>query len=489
MKLPDTPYMGFLDIEADGEGHRAPVTHDERNRGGRHGEKARGPVHLLVSGETGGGKTRRVLGPNILAWGPRPVVAMSSKGDMAELTIRQRAARGPVYLLDLSQEVRESQLKGVPVTKVSCDPCAVLSTDDEALDLADLLMETGALGAGDTSGGGDSGFWKALARRRLACFLRAAGWYPDPDTGERVWGGGVAWALDACENVGPDAAESTGGVGVSKDGLDHEAAEELDDPDTPTDLRTPNWSVAYLRVLLLGSRHAGSLLAAREMDQRQRDSIGINCQVALSAWAQDQVATGLPPFHPRMLEEEEVGATLYIVSPSNGAGATPAALTLVQIVNHWRRRVGALDPILFVLDEITNGSPLPAKRLLGWIGEGRGLGIRVCGAVQNTDQFALIWSDAALRVLRNIMPAVLILKGANEIELLERAVKMVRSQEVVGASTDAGGKASHSRQRVTPVDVADLTPQATGEGRLLLSGMQGVRVSLPDIAALGLVPA
>ncbi|MFJ7619815.1 type IV secretory system conjugative DNA transfer family protein [Rhodococcus erythropolis] len=484
MTLPDTPYAGWISIDTPG----STITHDERNEGLRNGDRAQGPVHLLVTGETGGGKTRRVLGPNILAWGPRPVVAMSSKGDMAELTIAKRAARGPVYLLDLSQEVRESQLQGMPVTAVSSDPCAAINTDDEALGMADLLMETGAIGSGDTGGGGDAAFWKALARRRLACFLRAGGWYPDPEQdGELVWGGGIAWALNACETVGPDAAEDTGGTHVVVEGLDEEAAEELDDPETPADLLTPNWSTTYLRVLLQGSRHAGSLLAAREMDQRQRDSIGINCQVAMSAWAQDQVATGLQPFHPRMLEQP--GATLYMVSPSTGAGATPAALTLVQIVNHWRKRVGRLDPILFVLDELTNGSPIPAKRFLGWVGEGRSLGIRICAAVQNTDQFALIWSEAALRVLRNIMPGILVLKGANEVELLERAVKTARSEEVVTASLDASGSASHSRQRAGGVDLADLTPQRTGEGRLLLSGMQGVRVSLPDVASLGLVDA
>ncbi|KJQ99780.1 type IV secretory system conjugative DNA transfer family protein, partial [Gordonia sihwensis] len=474
------PYAGWIRVAPGADGKQSPITHDERNEGRRHGDRALTPPHLIVSGETGGGKTRTVLGPNLVAWGPRPAVAMSSKGDFAELTIKRRAAAGPAYLLDLSGEVRESELQGVDVTRVRCDPCANLTSDDEALDLADLLMETGSLGAGDGGGGGDAAFWKALARRRLACFLLAGGWRPDPDRrGQRIWGGGVEWALNACETVGPDSAESTGGTGVTSEGLDEDAIDETDE-----DLDAPNWTNAYLRCLAIGTRHAPSLLAARAMDEKQRDSIGINCQVAMSSWALEAVATGHTAFEPAMLDKP--GATLFIVSPSTGAGAVPASLTLVQIVNYWRKRVGDLDPILFVLDEVTNGSPIPAKRFLGWLGEGRSLGIRICAAVQNSDQFSLIWSESALRVLRNVAPAVLILPGANEMELLERAARFAIPEERVTASVGADGRASHARDRAQSIEVADLVPRKRGTGRLLLSGMQGVAVDLPDISVLGL---
>mgnify|MGYP000491090758 CR=1 FL=1 len=477
--LPDTPYAGFIRVEPAPDGHRYPIQHDERNEGKSHGDLAATAYHLLIAGETGGGKTRTCLVPNLISWGPRPAVAMSSKGDFAELSIRRRAEGGPVFLMDLSGEVRESELKGAPVTRVSCDPCANLTSDNEALDLADLLMETGAIGAGDTGGGGDAAFWKALARRRLACFLLAAGWRPDRTRpGQRVWGGGIAWALNACETVGDAAAESTGGTGVTREGLDEDAvAASADD-----DLEAPNWRSAYLRCLALGSTHAPSLLAARAMDEKQRDSIGINCQVALSAWADTNVANGDAPFVPGMLTQ--AGATLFIVSPSTGAGATPAALTLVQIVNHWRKRVGKLDPILFVLDEITNGSPIPAKRFLGWIGEGRSLGIRVVGAVQSTSQFELIWSPAAVKVLRTIFPAFLILPGANEDELMERAAKYAKPDERGTANVGADGRASHGRDRIRSVEPADLIPRRTGEARLLLRGLQGVAVDLPDMSTL-----
>lgn len=483
----DEPYAGFIDVPA------GAVIQDENNEHCQAGDLARTEPHLLVTGATGKGKTRSVLGPNIIRWGARPVVAMSAKGDMAELTIRKRATRGPVYLMDLSGEVRESELQGVPVTRVRCDPCASITSDDEALDLADLLMETGALGSGDTGGGGgDAAFWKTLARRRLACFLLAGGWYPDPgQNGKLVWGGGVAWALNACETIGPDAAPPTGGTGITREGLDPDEVPEEDagvPEDQPVDLQTPNWSTAYLRCLLLDSWHAPSLLAAREMDPKQRDSIGINCQVAMSAWSLRSVANDHPAFDPAMLAADP-GATLYLVSPAEGGAAPAASLTLVQIVNYWRHRVGQLRPVLFVLDEVTNGSPIPAKRFLNqWVGTGRSLNIRLCCAAQNTDQFGLLWgNDHALRVLRNTFPAILVMLGANEQELLERAAKSALPEERVTASVDASGKASHSRERVQSIEMADLIPRRRSEGRLLLSGMQGVKVRLPDISKTDLL--
>ncbi|WP_299487233.1 type IV secretory system conjugative DNA transfer family protein [uncultured Gordonia sp.] len=453
--LPDEPYAGLIDVAP------GAIITSEANAGLSAGDVARTAPHLLVTGQTGGGKTRSVLGPNIIRWGSRPVVAMSSKGDMAELTIRKRAQHGPVYLMDLSGEVRESELRGIDVTRVRCDPCAMITTDDEALDLADLLMETSDGG----EGGGDSQFWKNLARRRLAAFLRAGGTYPNAD-GEPTWGGGVAWALAACEDVG-------------------DVEDKGPDPDAPVDLVTPNWDVAARRCAMLSSSHTQSLLAAKKMDARQRDSIGINCQSALAPWALQSLAeNSAPAFLPEMLEAR--GATLFLVSPMGGAAAPAASLVLVSIVNHWRKRVGKLRTILFVLDEFTNGSKIPAKRALGWIGEGRSLGVRLCMAVQGTSQIALLWGEAATKVLREICPAILVLPGPLEKDLMDGAAWAALPEERVTASRDASGRVSQGREKLER-SAAELIPRRKGEGRLLLSGLEGVKVSLPDIAATDLL--
>lgn len=450
--MSDQPYAGLLYVPDGG------VIDDEANAGRRHGQVAKTAPHLLVSGRTGLGKSRSVLAPNILRWGARPVVAMSSKGDLAELTIRKRAERGPVFLVDLSGEVRESELRGVNVTRVMADPCALIDNDDDALSIASLLIET-------SSDEGEGGFWAKLALRPLAAILRAGGWFSHPLTGERTWGGGIAWAMRAADDPGPDQ------------GSEEQAKKEVDDV---YDYESPNWNVAFARCDAAGSGLARAILSAKAKDPRQRDSVAINMQVALTPWSMSGVSSGHTPFRPAMLAAR--GATLFIVSPMTGAAGPVAAMTLVQIVDFWRKRVGQLDEIMFVLDELPNGAPIPAKRFRGWIGEGRGLGIRVVAAVQATSQFTGIWKDADVNILRDIFPAVLILPGAPEKELLESAAEMGGMEERTTGSTGADGGTSQSRDRFDALTASDLRPRRKGEGRLLLSGMPGVRVKLPDIA-------
>lgn len=463
--LTDEPYAGFIDAKPGPDGV-APIIMDPTNRGRKHGDLASTMPHLFVPGGTGAGKSRRVLAPNIIRWAGKPCVALSSKDDLVALTIAKRAQRGPVFLLDLAGTVRQSALKGVPVTKVRVDPCALISTDNEALKMADLLL---AIGGGTD---GDNKTWADQARRPLTTILRAGGHYPDPtDSRKKVWGGGIAWALDAAEDPGP------------------EQMPDLDGDELP-DLREPNWNSAYLRSLLQGSRHAKSLLALKRKDPKLRDSVGISIANAMNAWSDDDVAGfGLPAFTPDMLDEP--GSTLFIVSPMVGDAGAAVSTLLVRCVEHWRRHVedvenGVRPALLFVLDEFTNGSKIPAKFANAWVGEGRGIGIRTVLALQDSVQLEALWGPAEAKVMRKIMPATLILPGADEDEMLERAVKNTPGEERVTASVDASGKASQSRDR-TGLDTAALTPQRDGEGRLLLRGRAGVRVLLPDISKTDLL--
>ena len=463
----DLPYAGkVLEDQPADDGNGI-----DPNAGKHAGEFAVTAPHLMVLGKTGGHKTRSCLAPNVVIWGDRPVVAMSSKGDLAELTIRQRASRGPVYLLDLSGEVRDSELQGVDVTRIVSDPCALVSTDDEAMNMSTLLHSVGTLGAGGTGDSSDeSAQWKALATRPLANFLRAGGWLPNPDDpeGEPVWGGGINWALAAAEDIGGD---------VKDQGRE----------DGPIDLKTPNWDTAYRRSKgLLKSRHAQSLMAAKKRDPRQRDSVAINCLMALTPWTLESV-TGDGKgerFHPQKLERP--GATLYIVSPFDGSAAPAATAVVMQCINHWRKRVGQLQPLLMVLDELANGAPLPALPQI--VGEARGLGIRMVVGMQSSSQFEPRWGSAGLKILRDTFPAVLIYPGtgASEKEFLEDAAWTTGEEERTTSSTDATNKASRSRDRVEVQTAADLLPRRRGQARLLVAGGPGLFVSVPDIEATSL---
>lgn len=469
----DTPYAGLLmDDQPAGDG-----TSLEPNVGRNAGELVISAPHLLVVGKTGSRKTRSCLAPNVVIWGDRPVVAVSSKGDLAELTIRQRAKNGPVFLLDLSGEVRESELQGVDVTRVIADPCALVTNDDEAIAMAGLLLEIGAMSGNSGGGsGGDSAFWATLAKRMFAALVRAGGWFPNPEdpTGPMIWGGGIGWVLDAVEDSGSEvvAKSAKKGTGGSTES----------DEDEVFDLDSPNWDTAYLRATLLGSRHARSIMSAKKLDPKQRDSISINCRVATAAWVLDSVLGdgSEQPFHPSMLEAS--GATLFIVSPFSGAAAPAATATIMQCVDHWRKRVGQLDELLMVIDELPNGSPLPL--LAQMVGEARGLGIRLCCAMQATSQFEPRWGSAGLKILRDTFPAVLIYPGIGgaEKELLEDAAWSTGEEERSTSSTDHTGKASLSHDRVAARTAAELLPRRHGEARLLLSGGPGLLVRVPDIS-------
>lgn len=484
-EITDQPYAGLLDVPRTADGKPGIIT-EEANYGRTDGQIALTAPHLLVVGKTGSGKSRTVLTPNANRWGPRGLVVMSSKGDLSELTIRKRAQYGTQYVMDLSGEIRDGQIKGVPLTPVRIDPCAWIETDDEAMEMASLLMQIGDVGAGgDGQGSGDSAFWKSLARRRLACLLRAGGFYRDPDTREMVWGGGIAWALEAAENVGPDAAEGNG-RGLTQEGLDDEVDEvDENEEDAPLDMTTPNWTVAFTRAYSVGSRHADSLMAARAMDERQRDSIGINMQVAMGAWAMESTAApGAKVFNPSMLA---TGGTLHIVAGMDGAAPTVVSTVLIEIVRYWRKRVGQLEPVMFVLDEFVNGAQIPARYVNRWISEGRGLGIRAVLSLQSTKSLTRLWGQAAADELRAIMPAALILPGAGENQMLKDAAETTPPEERVVTTLDAGGRASQSRQLVQPTHAELLPPPRSrtdpkiSYGRLLLSGQAGVRVRLYDI--------
>lgn len=449
----DLPYAGLLAVDQ-------PTDPDSlnANQGRKRGQIAISAPHTLVCAKTGGGKTRGVLGHNIIMWGPRPVIALSSKGDLAELTIEKRARRGPVYLMDLSQEVRPDELKGVDVTHVVCDPCELVFDDDSAMQVASLLHQVGSLGAGGTGEASDeSAQWKSLATRPLAAFLRAGGWLVDPVTEEPFWGGGILWVLDAIDqmNKEPDAEED--------------------------DFESPNWDVAILRAeTMLESRHARTLTAAKEMDPKQRDSIAINLRMALTAWSLEAV-TGDgngTRFHPAMLEEP--GATLFVVGPQKHPAAAAATLVLSQAVVHWRKRVGQLPDLMFVLDELANGAPWP--NLATVITEARSIGCRVVAACQSTKQFKTNWGVVGAEDLMEAWPSVLILPGAAEKELLEQAAWWAGEAERSTSSTDSLGRASLSHDRAETITASDLLPRRKGQGRLLINGQPGVLVDLPDIS-------
>ncbi|GAA4525585.1 hypothetical protein GCM10023160_18700 [Brachybacterium paraconglomeratum] len=457
----DMPYAGLLREDQD------PLDYGI-NAGKKAGEVALSGWHMLLCGLTGSGKGRAVIMPGILMWGDQPVVAMSAKGDLVEGTIKKRAQRGPVYLLDLSEEVKESELQGVDVTRVVSDPCRLVNTDDEAMAMSDLLQATSKVGSASGGGGGNSDpTWENLAARPLAALLRAGGALPHPKTGEILDGGGISWVLEALDHM-PKKKEDGG----------------ADDP-TQKDLVTPNWSNAYRRAQgLLNSRHASAFHAVMTMSDKQRDSVAINMRNALKAWSLDTVAGDgtAAPFHPSMLEIP--GATLYIVSPMDGSAASAACAVIEQSIQWWRRNIGRDLPTLgLFLDELAQCAPLP--NLPAYVSILRGYNVRLLAALQNTEQLKRAYSDSWEEMLTTF-PSVLILPGTPEKQLLEQAAWFAGEDERITSSTQ-DGSVTRSTERTERFTSSELIPRRKGTARLLVGGQAGPLVDVPDIDATDLL--
>lgn len=404
--------------------------------------------HLLVSGPTGTMKTTGVLAPAALLWkGPRVIV--SSKTDYLEWLVRKGAAtRGPLYVMDLAGELHEdiSWLKGRRYTRVTADPTALISGSDDALAMASMLMKVGALGASDQAGGGggNDAFWQTIAAQPLAALLEAG----------KESGQGMTWTVRAIGTQEPPEVSEPGAV--------------------------PSWEEAYALVEDT-SFHADSLRSLMAQDPKMRDSVVATMRAGLAPWLLSTVrgGHGAVPFEPSMLEGPGE-PTLAIIAPADGVAAGAAVAAIETVIRHWRRGIDrGLDRVLLAIDELVNTAPLP--KLATYITEARGLGVAVIAAVQSTNQMKLRWGSDGAEVLREVFPAVLVLPGAPERDLLEAAAWQDGEEDVQRESIDHNNRRSISYERVQRTTPTSLLPTEIGTARLIIGGRKGHLVSLPGI--------
>lgn len=401
--------------------------------------------HVLVSGMTGSGKTLRVLVPGALLWrGPR--VLISSKTDFMKQTItRGLPGRGRTLVLDLADEVPwDADWMPEGVVRTVSDPTTLITGDDDAMAMASLLMRTGNIGASDTgqSGGGSESFWQTQTVGPLAALLMAG----------KASGGGIGWVVEAAGRATADEEH----------------------PDAPS------WTTAY-GLISETSRHAVSLLQVASQDAKLRDNITATMRSGLAPFLLDSVTgdSNAIPFDPTMLE----GAgepTLHIIAPADGVAAGAAVAVVETIIRHWRKGVEhGLPRVLLSIDEACNTCPIP--KLPTYVTEARGLGVACVIAVQSTHQMKLRWGEAGAEILREVFPAVLVLRGAPERELLEGAAWWTGERDVQRESINDKGERTITTERAPGLDAVDLLPRTVEEGRLLLGGQPGRMVRLPGI--------
>lgn len=411
-------------------------------------EQVRTGPHLLVSGPTGTMKTTGVLAPAAILWrGPRVIV--SSKTDFLGWLVKKGVAnRGPLYVLDLAGELHDdiSWLKGRSYTRVTADPTALIENSDDAIAMADTLMKVGALGASDQAGGGggNDAFWQTLASDSLAALLEAG----------KASGEGIGWTVKALRTLEPPEDSEPGSV--------------------------PSLAEAYSLVEET-SFHAEALRALKAQDPKMRDSVTATMKAGLAPWLLSTVRGDrrAVPFEPSMLEGSGE-PTLAIIAPADGVAAGAAAAAIETIIRHWRRGIDrGLDRVLLAIDELVNTAPLP--KLATYITEARGLGVAVVAAVQSTNQMKLRWGADGAEVLREVFPAVLVLPGAPERDLLEAAAWQDGEEDVQRESIDHNNRRSISTERVQRTTPTSLLPTEVGTARLIIGGRKGHLVQLPGV--------
>lgn len=380
-----------------------------------------------------------------------PVVAISSKPDLIDLTLEQRLAWGGfgrTYVLDLSGEVPDAVLPE-GVEKVVVDPVALIDSDDEALDLTSVLMKAGSAGA-SSSASGQSGdpFWETLATAPLAGILRAAG------------ADGIAWARAAVGRVAPISEE---------------------------DADQPSWMSAIDRLEAMGSTVLGEdLIDAASLEAKMRDSVRITMKSALAPWARSTVSgsRGERAFLPAMLEHPR--STLFVIAPATGVAAGAAVACVDAISAHWRAgqtRPNPLAHLLVACDEFCNTLPWSKAPIV--VTEARAMGIALLVAVQATSQFARRYGRDGMDELRDVFPAILLLTGAPEKEILDKAAWAHGRSERHKVATDHNGRQSQSSELVETFHGSDLLPKDIDHGRLL-RGSRPADAANPEVREAGL---
>jgi type IV secretion system protein VirD4 len=326
------------------------------------------------------------------------------------------------------------------------DPTALISTLEDAQATAETLLGMSSVGFGGSQArpAADNGMWENLAFAPLTCLLYAAS--------PAALGFGMEWVLEAAEDVSVPLQ-------------------------WPRQVTTePAWVTAALWCgnPLFEARVRGVL----SMVDKQRDSVKMTVTKALTAWLRSSIRDrDLPTFDPAVLDEP--GATLYVLSPSDGAVAPLAVTLMEQLIRRQRSKAvhGDRYPRLgLFLDELPN-TPLP--RILQYFAEARGLGVSICAAAQAGSQLDVVYGALQGRAIRDVVPATLLMYGAHEEELMRSAAfwagKSTRGVQSYDHNLDG---TTTSRQISSVFEPEELAPGHPGEARLLVRGTPGRLVEL-----------
>jgi type IV secretion system protein VirD4 len=400
----------------------------------------RSAAHVLVSGPTEAGKTRRILAPAAVLWGG-PTVVVSSKDDLLQYVLERRW--GPLALIDM-RPIR-TPVYPEELTRFRYDPTLTTCTPHEALAVAETIMQGTTLARGwGVNHVRDRGIWESRAIAPLGALLYAA----SPAGNSQ----GIEWVLRAVDNIDLDCANEPGW---------HQA----------------NSNCQGAEVLALGLRRLLEMA-----DPQLRDAVAVAMRAALTPWLRATLAAeqAAERFDPRFLDESQ--ATLFVLAPGDGTVATCVATLLDSLVRRWREKTAAhapLERLLMVVDDLPNTAPIPKLPCI--LGEGSGLGVNLIATVQASAQLDTVYGTTYAAELRDIFPATLIMYGAREAGLLGAAEMWsgLTTRRPETFSQIDGNSLLHA-ELGAGLKWQELLPRNRDEARLLVRGLLGSSMATPD---------
>ena len=360
------------------------------------------PAHTLVIGGTGSGKTRRWIAPAATFWAG-PTLVTSTKTELA--TLIDNAGRDVI-----SRGARK--LLWAPMTDVDIpgwervywDPVCEVTDVASAISVGSDLMSIFGL-----SSNSSDKFWESQGSVLLEPMLLAA----------HLINNDADWVFQKLVS-GSDSWKEV--IGILDAGNHRDISERV------IALMKAGASDGGRRIDS-ASASASSALASWRSPKMQRGELGI---LDLGSWARSS------------------GDTLLVVVPTEySAVLAPAVISLIDAAIRHAKKVneqlrsngqGQKNAYGIFMDEMANLSPLP--KLPNYLGELRGHGITLIGALQHSSQFKRwgVFSES----LSKSWPITLVHAMANEIELAHRVSQAHGMTQVKRVSTSRGRGGSSS---------------------------------------------
>lgn len=362
---------------------------------------------------------------NLILDAPGAVVTTSTRPDNAATTFyaRQRSG-GPVAVFD-PQRLAD----GIPAG-LRWSPIRGCGDPLTAMIRATGLAAATGLSAGDVESGG---FWEAKTRVALQALLHAAAL--DGRSPAELF----RWTLD------PSAAAEAVTILES----DPHAAAGWDD----------------------------ALGGVIDADPRTRDSIWQGVALSLAALADPRVLDAVSPGPGEHFDPEEFlreRGTLYLLATGAGAGASASLVAaLVEDIVEVARRQAAVSPgarldppLMIVLDEIANISPLPSLPTL--MAEGGGTGVMTIPVLQSLAQAREKWGEEAAGAIWDASIVKLLLGGASNTRDLQDLSTLIGERDeatdtiIMGAYGERSSQRSVRRVPILPPEKIRTLPFGTG---------------------------